>query len=79
MLRFVRSTHSGIQLLTRSFGKMSEKEINQKIVCEIERKFKVPFDYHQRLEGFGFQQTKIHESLVDVYFDLSKSKDHVGN
>ena len=79
MLKFVRNTHSGIQLLTKSFNKMSKKDVSQKSVCEIERKFKVPLDYHHRLQGFGFQQTEIHESLVDVYFDLSKSNDHVGN
>ena len=58
---------------------MSENGTIHKSVCEIERKFKVPLDYHRRLEGLGFQQTKTHESLVDVYFDLSKSKHHVGN
>ena len=73
------NTHFGIQLLTRNYNKMSEKEIKQKSVCEIERKFKVPSDYHRRLEALGFEQTKTHESLVDVYFDLSKSKGHVGN
>jgi len=79
MLKFVWNTRLGIQLLSRNFSKMSEKRIEQKSICEIERKFKVPLDYHRRLEALGFEQTKTHESLVDVYFDLSKSKYHVGN
>ena len=40
-------------------------------VCEIERKFKVPGDYHQRLENLGFKLVKSLISLADVYYDFS--------
>merc|ERR1712018_459134 len=53
---------------------MSKKDIKEKsTVCEIERNFQVPNDYHRRLEGLGFQLMKTHESLLDVYFDVRKS------
>ena len=58
---------------------MSEKDTEDKAVCEIERKFKVPADYHRRLESFGFRLDKTHESLIDVYFDISKSTSDKGS
>ena len=58
---------------------MSREGMKEKsTVCEIERKFKVPVDYHPRLEGLGFQLVKTHDSLLDVYFDVSKSTENNG-
>ena len=74
----MRKIPLGGRLLTRRSKTMSEKDTKDKAVCEIERKFKVPADYHQRLESFGFRISKTHESLLDVYFDISKSTNEKG-
>ena len=75
----MRKVPLGCRLLIRRSRTMSEKDTKDKAVCEIERKFKVPADYHQRLENFGFRISKTHESLIDVYFDISKSSSDKGS
>ena len=47
-------------------------------ICEVERKFNVPDDYHQRLESKGFKLTKHHEALMDVYHDFADNNTSSG-
>ena len=47
-------------------------------VCEIERKFNVPSDYHDRLERLGFTLIKIHKSIIDIYYDFATSNKNSG-
>ena len=75
----MRKIRLGRRLFIRRSKTMSEKDDKDKALCEIERKFKVPTDYHQRLESFGFRISKTHESLIDLYFDISKSSSDKGS
>ena len=50
---------------------MSGQETAVLTVCEIERKFHVPSDYHDRLERLGFTLIKIHNSIIDIYYDFA--------
>ena len=50
---------------------MSVQETAVLTVCEIERKFNVPSDYHDRLERLGFTLIKIHKSIIDIYYDFA--------
>ena len=43
-----------------------------KAVYEIERKFIVPLDYHERLQKLGFQLVNNEELLVDDYYDFAE-------
>ena len=47
-------------------------------VCEVERKFEVPNDYHERLEAQGFKLIKTHNSILDVYYDILDTDKHGG-
>ena len=47
-------------------------------VCEVERKFEVPNDYHERLEAQGFKLIKTHNSMLDVYYDMLDPDKHTG-
>ena len=75
----MRKIRLGGRFLIRRSKTMSEKDAKDKALCEIERKFKVLTDYHQRLESFGFRISRTHESLIDVYFDISKSRSDKGS
>ena len=68
--QFLRYNKSSFRL-GKYLSSMSTQVPNKLSVCEIERKFKVPPDYHQRLEKLGFELTESHDSLVDVYYDFS--------
>ena len=57
---------------------MSGQEPTLLTFCEIERKFHVPSDYHDRLEQVGFTLTKIHKSIVDIYYDFANSNENSG-
>ena len=39
--------------------------------CEIEKKFMVPPDYHQRLEKLGFTLINKNAILIDIYYDFA--------
>ena len=49
---------------------MSNQLSSKLSVCEVERKFEVPNDYHERLEAQGFKLIKTHNSILDVYYDI---------
>ena len=56
--------------LSYSCKNMSKQLSPNLPVCEVERKFEVPNDYHERLEGQGFKLIKTHNSILDVYYDI---------
>ena len=57
---------------------MSNQLSSKLSVCEVERKFEVPNDYHERLEGQGFKLIKTHNSILDVYYDILDTDKHGG-
>ena len=61
-----------------SYKKMSKQLSPNLPVCEVERKFEVPNDYHERLEGQGFKLIKTHNSILDVYYDILDTDKHGG-
>ena len=61
-----------------SCEKMSKQLSPNLPVCEVERKFEVPNDYHERLEAQGFKLIKTHNSILDVYYDILDTDKHGG-
>ena len=47
-------------------------------VCEIEKKFMVPSDYHQRLEKLGFTLINKDAVIFDIYYDLASGTQNSG-
>ena len=64
--------------LSYSCKNMSKQLSPNLPVCEVERKFEVPNDYHERLEAQGFKLIKTHNSILDVYYDILDTDKHRG-
>ena len=66
---------AGFGYLCKSMSKQLSSNLS---VCEVERKFEVPNDYHERLEAQGFKLIKTHNSILDVYYDISDTNKYRG-